>query len=93
MSNLVDQLEQMRGALASSDERPESQLTQQIEQMRRRIELIGEFKQMLLVSFGGLPLDTVQRSLKLIADEVIPEVNKIAAEAARARTAAPVGAQ
>jgi alkanesulfonate monooxygenase SsuD/methylene tetrahydromethanopterin reductase-like flavin-dependent oxidoreductase (luciferase family) len=63
-----------------------------IEQMRRRIELIGEFKQMLLVSFGGLPLDTVQRSLKLIADEVIPEVNKIAAEAARARTEAPVGA-
>ncbi|MCV7410618.1 alkane 1-monooxygenase [Mycobacterium florentinum] len=63
-----------------------------IEQMRRRIALIGEFKQMLLVSYGGLPLETVQRSLKLIADEVIPEVNKIAAEAARARTEAPVGA-
>ncbi len=63
-----------------------------IEQMRRRIELIGDFKQMLLVSFGGLPLDTVQRSLKLIADEVIPEVNKIAAEAAKARAQAPVGA-
>jgi alkanesulfonate monooxygenase SsuD/methylene tetrahydromethanopterin reductase-like flavin-dependent oxidoreductase (luciferase family) len=53
-----------------------------IEQMRQRIELIGEFRQMLLVSYGGLPLDTVKRSLKLIADEVIPEVNKIAADAA-----------
>jgi alkanesulfonate monooxygenase SsuD/methylene tetrahydromethanopterin reductase-like flavin-dependent oxidoreductase (luciferase family) len=55
---------------------------QMIEQMRRRIELIGPFRQMLLVSYGGMPLDTVQTSLKLIADEVIPEVNKIAEDAA-----------
>jgi hypothetical protein len=51
---------------------------QMIEQMRRRIELIGPFRQMLLVSFGGMPLETVQTSLKLISEQVIPEVNKIA---------------
>ncbi|KLL09696.1 MULTISPECIES: LLM class flavin-dependent oxidoreductase [Protofrankia] len=56
---------------------------QMIEQMRRRIELIGDFQQMLLVSFGGMPLETVQASLRLIAEEVIPEVNRIA-ESARA---------
>jgi alkanesulfonate monooxygenase SsuD/methylene tetrahydromethanopterin reductase-like flavin-dependent oxidoreductase (luciferase family) len=51
---------------------------QMIEQMRRRIELIGPFRQMLLVSFGGMPLETVQTSLKLISEQVIPEVSKIA---------------
>ncbi|AEH10048.1 MULTISPECIES: LLM class flavin-dependent oxidoreductase [Protofrankia] len=56
---------------------------QMIEQMRRRIELIGDFQQMLLVSFGGMPLETVQASLRLIAEEVVPEANRIA-ESARA---------
>lgn len=48
-----------------------------IEQMRERLELIGEFRQMLLVSYGGMPLETVQASLKLISEQVIPEVNKM----------------
>jgi alkanesulfonate monooxygenase SsuD/methylene tetrahydromethanopterin reductase-like flavin-dependent oxidoreductase (luciferase family) len=49
-----------------------------IEQMRRRIELIGDFRQMLLCSFGGMSLETVKESLRLITEEVLPEVNKIA---------------
>ncbi|HZZ51793.1 MAG TPA: LLM class flavin-dependent oxidoreductase [Pseudonocardia sp.] len=55
---------------------------QMIEQMRRRIELIGPFRQMLLVSYGGMPVEKVHASLKLISEEVIPEVNKIAQLAA-----------
>lgn len=55
---------------------------QMIEQMRRRIELIGDFRQMLLVSYGGMSLEKVQASLKLIAEQVVPEVNKIAQLAA-----------
>jgi alkanesulfonate monooxygenase SsuD/methylene tetrahydromethanopterin reductase-like flavin-dependent oxidoreductase (luciferase family) len=31
-----------------------------IEQMRQRTELIGPFRQMLLCSYGGMPLETVQ---------------------------------
>lgn len=51
-----------------------------IEQMRTRIDLIGDFDQMLLTSFGGMPYEMVQESLELITTEVLPEVRKIAAE-------------
>jgi alkanesulfonate monooxygenase SsuD/methylene tetrahydromethanopterin reductase-like flavin-dependent oxidoreductase (luciferase family) len=52
-----------------------------IEQMRQRIELIGEFSQMILVSFGGMPPEEVDESLRLFQDKVVPEVQKIAASA------------
>ncbi|MBF6556333.1 MAG: LLM class flavin-dependent oxidoreductase [Acidimicrobiales bacterium] len=52
-----------------------------IEQMRQRVELIGPFRQMVLCSYGGMPLETVQTSLRLISEQVIPEVNKFAESA------------
>lgn len=49
-----------------------------IEQMQRRVELIGEFRQMLLCSYGGMSPSAVRESLRLITEKVIPEVNKFA---------------
>jgi alkanesulfonate monooxygenase SsuD/methylene tetrahydromethanopterin reductase-like flavin-dependent oxidoreductase (luciferase family) len=49
-----------------------------VEKMRERIELIGDFRQMLLCSYGGMPLESVKESLRLITEQVLPEVNKIA---------------
>lgn len=51
---------------------------QMIEKMKRRIDLIGDFRQMLLCSYGGMPLDTVKDSLRLIREQVLPEVNEYA---------------
>jgi alkanesulfonate monooxygenase SsuD/methylene tetrahydromethanopterin reductase-like flavin-dependent oxidoreductase (luciferase family) len=55
-----------------------------IEQMKQRIDLIGEFSQMVLVSFGGMEPEKVYASLELFMDKVVPAVNEYA-DAAKAR--------
>lgn len=52
---------------------------QMIETMRQRREALGDFQQMVLVSYGGMSYDLVRASLKRIAEDVIPEVNKMIA--------------
>jgi alkanesulfonate monooxygenase SsuD/methylene tetrahydromethanopterin reductase-like flavin-dependent oxidoreductase (luciferase family) len=53
---------------------------QMIETMNRRRELIGEFQQMVLVSYGGMPYEMVRESLKLMSEKVFPEFRKAAPE-------------
>lgn len=50
-----------------------------IEQMKHRIDLIGEFSQMVLVGFGGLEQEKVFASLELFMEKVVPAVNSYAA--------------
>ncbi len=45
-----------------------------LEKLRWRRELLGEFELNLIVNYGGLPVDEVERSLRLFASEVLPEV-------------------
>ncbi|MBA3743707.1 LLM class flavin-dependent oxidoreductase [Sporichthya sp.] len=52
-----------------------------IEQMKERIDLIGDFSQMVLVSFGGLSQDKVYKSLELFQSKVVPAVQAYAAKA------------
>ncbi|WP_427925092.1 LLM class flavin-dependent oxidoreductase [Streptomyces sp. cg40] len=52
---------------------------QMVETLLRRRELCGEYRQMLLVSYGGMDYKDVKESLRLISEEVIPEVNRRAA--------------
>lgn len=49
---------------------------QMIETLMRRRELCGDYRQMLLVSYGGMDYKDVKESLRLISEEVIPEVNR-----------------
>ena len=52
-----------------------------IEQMKQRIDLIGDFSQMVLVSFGGMDVEKVYASLELFMSKVVPAVNEYAAKA------------
>lgn len=49
---------------------------QMVETLLRRRELCGEYRQMLLVGYGGMDYKEVKESLRLMATEVIPEVNR-----------------
>ncbi|HVV11886.1 LLM class flavin-dependent oxidoreductase [Amycolatopsis sp.] len=55
---------------------------QMVETLLERRRLCGEYRQMLLVSFGGMDYKDVKESLRLISEEVIPEVNRRSAELA-----------
>ena len=50
---------------------------QVIEKYRERLELVGNFNALLVFSYGGLPFDIAQNSLKLFADQVMPELRKM----------------
>ncbi|MCB2050000.1 MAG: LLM class flavin-dependent oxidoreductase [Novosphingobium sp.] len=52
---------------------------QVIEKYRERMELIGDFNAMLIVSSGGMPFDVAQNSLKLFSEQVMPELRKMSA--------------
>ena len=58
---------------------------QVIEKYRERMKLVGDFNAMLIVSSGGIPFDAAQNSLKLFAEQVMPELRKMSA---RSRVAA-----
>lgn len=50
---------------------------QVIEKYRARMDLIGDFDTMLIVSSGGMPFDVAQNSLKLFSEKVMPELRKM----------------
>lgn len=45
---------------------------QMVEQMQKRREVIGDFQQMVLVSYGGMPYEMVHRSIELMSEKVFP---------------------
>ncbi len=57
---------------------------QVIEKYRERRELVGDFNALLVFSYGGMPFDAAQNSLKLFADKVMPELRKMHAPARKA---------
>lgn len=50
---------------------------QVIEKYRERIELVGNFDALLVFSFGGLPFEAGQKSMKLFSEQVMPELRKM----------------
>lgn len=48
-----------------------------VEKYRERMELVGEFNALILLSFGGLPFDLAQNSMKLFSEQVMPELRKM----------------
>jgi alkanesulfonate monooxygenase SsuD/methylene tetrahydromethanopterin reductase-like flavin-dependent oxidoreductase (luciferase family) len=50
---------------------------QVIEKYRERHALVGDFNALLVFSYGGMPFDAAQNSLKLFADQVMPELRKM----------------
>ena len=50
---------------------------QVIEKYRERRELVGDFNSLLVFSYGGLPFEKAQHSLKLFAEQVMPELRKM----------------
>ena len=45
-----------------------------LEKLRARRELLGDFDLGLIASYGGMPLETAERSIRLFADRVLPEL-------------------
>jgi len=64
---------------------------QMIDQMIERIDLIGEFRQMVLVQYGGIAPEKVDKSMRLIQEKVLPVVKQYAAQhkAKNAKVAVP----
>ncbi len=50
---------------------------QVIEKYRERRDLVGDFNSLLVFSYGGMPFDAAQNSLKLFAEKVMPELRKM----------------
>ena len=50
---------------------------QVVEKYRERLELVGDFNAMLVLSFGGISFANANNSLKLFADKVMPELRKM----------------
>lgn len=50
---------------------------QVLEKYHARRELVGDFNSLLVFSYGGMPFDAAQNSLKLFADKVMPELRKM----------------
>jgi alkanesulfonate monooxygenase SsuD/methylene tetrahydromethanopterin reductase-like flavin-dependent oxidoreductase (luciferase family) len=48
-----------------------------VEKYRHRLELFGDHQPNVAPSFAGLPFDKVRASMKLFADEVVPELHKM----------------
>ena len=47
-----------------------------LENLRRRREICGDYEFTLIAHYGGMPLDVAERSLRLFADEVLPELKR-----------------
>jgi alkanesulfonate monooxygenase SsuD/methylene tetrahydromethanopterin reductase-like flavin-dependent oxidoreductase (luciferase family) len=52
-----------------------------VEKYRRRLEVLGPHEAGIAPSFGGLPFDKVRASLKLLGEQVVPELHELAAAA------------
>jgi hypothetical protein len=47
-----------------------------LEKLRWRRELLGDFELNMIVNYGGLPIDEAERSVRLFAEKVLPEVQR-----------------
>jgi alkanesulfonate monooxygenase SsuD/methylene tetrahydromethanopterin reductase-like flavin-dependent oxidoreductase (luciferase family) len=47
-----------------------------LEKLRARRELLGEFELNCIAYYGGMPVDEAERSLRLFAKEVLPELER-----------------
>ena len=47
-----------------------------LEKLRSRRERIGDFELSLIVNYGGMSSEEAQRSLRLFAGEVLPELHR-----------------
>jgi alkanesulfonate monooxygenase SsuD/methylene tetrahydromethanopterin reductase-like flavin-dependent oxidoreductase (luciferase family) len=47
-----------------------------LEKLRWRRELLGDFELNLIVSYGGMPIEEVEGSLRLFAEEILPELHR-----------------
>ena len=45
-----------------------------LEKLRWRRDLLGDYELNLVANYGGLPIEEVEKSLRLFAEEVLPEV-------------------
>ena len=45
-----------------------------IEKLRARRELLGDFELNVVANYGGMPIEEAEKSIRLFADEVLPEV-------------------
>ena len=48
-----------------------------VEKWARRIEMTGELRPAMAVSYAGLPFDVVKSSLRLIGEKVAPQLRKL----------------
>jgi alkanesulfonate monooxygenase SsuD/methylene tetrahydromethanopterin reductase-like flavin-dependent oxidoreductase (luciferase family) len=51
-----------------------------IDEWTRRVEMTGELRPAMAVSYAGMPFDLVQSSLRLIGEKVVPELHKLGAK-------------
>lgn len=47
-----------------------------LEKLRERRELLGEFELTMIVKYGGMPQEEAERSVRLFAKEVLPELHR-----------------
>ena len=47
-----------------------------VDKLRSRRELLGEFELNMLVYYGGMPFELAEQSLRLFADQVLPELHE-----------------
>jgi alkanesulfonate monooxygenase SsuD/methylene tetrahydromethanopterin reductase-like flavin-dependent oxidoreductase (luciferase family) len=47
-----------------------------LEKLRRRREQLGPYELNVIASYGGMPLETAQKSIELFARECVPELSK-----------------
>jgi alkanesulfonate monooxygenase SsuD/methylene tetrahydromethanopterin reductase-like flavin-dependent oxidoreductase (luciferase family) len=47
-----------------------------LEKLRARRRLLGDFELALIAHYGGMPLDVAERSIRLFAERVLPELRK-----------------
>jgi len=50
---------------------------QMVDKFRKRAEALGPFASSLAISYGGMPFETATESMRLIAEEVLPAVQRI----------------
>jgi len=55
-----------------------------IEGWKQRVEMTGELRPAMAVSYAGMPFDLVENSLRLIGEKVVPELHKVSAGVAAA---------
>ena len=47
-----------------------------LEKLRARREMLGDYELNLIAYYGGMPVEVAEQSLRLFAEEVLPEVKR-----------------